>query len=94
MLGLKPKIIVPGHGAVMHDDGYVRQMIGLLNSLKQQAEAAVKRGETLEQAQKSINLEEFRRAFAGASQNRSFIFQTYVITPGIEAAFRQASAQP
>jgi hypothetical protein len=94
LLTIKPKIIVPGHGAVMTDDSYLRQMIRLLTSLKQQAEAAVKRGETLEQARKSVDLEEFRRAFAGDSQNKSFIFQTYVVAPGVEAAFRQASLKP
>jgi cyclase len=94
LLALKPKIMVPGHGAVLNDDLYVRRMIDLLNSLKAQTEAAVSRGETLEQARKSVNLEEFRRFFAGDSQNRSFIFQTYVTTPGVEAAFKQASRKP
>ncbi|HEX8920983.1 MAG TPA: MBL fold metallo-hydrolase [Pyrinomonadaceae bacterium] len=94
LLELKPKVIVPGHGSVMRDDLYVRQMIRLLNSIKQQTEAAVKRGETLEQARKSVNLEEFRQAFAGDSQNRSFIFQNYVTAPGVEAAFRQATMKP
>jgi glyoxylase-like metal-dependent hydrolase (beta-lactamase superfamily II) len=94
LLELKPKIIVPGHGAVMREDSYVRAMIRLLNSIRQQAEAAVRRGETLEQARKSVNLEEFRKEFAGASQMKSFIFQTYVVAPGVEAAFRQAQAKP
>ena len=94
LLAIKPKIIVPGHGRVMTDDAYIRQMIRLLNSLKRQTESAVKRGETLEQARKSVNLEEFRQAFAGASRNKSFIFQTYVVAPGVEAALRQASAKP
>jgi cyclase len=94
LLDIKPKIIVPGHGPVMTDDSYVRQMIRLLNSINQQTIAAVKRGESLEQARKSVNLEEFRQTFAGDSQNKSFIFQTYVIEPGVEAAFRQATAKP
>jgi len=93
LLALKPKIIVPGHGAVLREDLYVRQMVRLLNSIRQQTEAAVGRGETLEQATKSVNLEEFRQLFAGDSQNRSFIFQNYVTAPGVAAAFRQASAR-
>jgi glyoxylase-like metal-dependent hydrolase (beta-lactamase superfamily II) len=94
LIAIKPRIIIPGHGALLTDDTYIRQMISLLNSLRQQTEAAVKRGETLEQARKSVNLEEFRRTFAGDSQNKSFIFQTYVAAPGVEAAFRQAAAKP
>jgi cyclase len=94
LLDFKPKIIVPGHGVVMRDDSYVRRMIRLLDSINVQAEAAAKRGETLEQARKSVKLEEFRREFAGNSQLKSFIFQTYVASPGVEAAYRQALLKP
>ncbi|MBD0373182.1 MAG: MBL fold metallo-hydrolase [Pyrinomonadaceae bacterium] len=90
LLELKPKVIVPGHGIVMQEDSYVRQMIRLLDSINTQAKAAARRGETLEQARKSVQLEEFRREFAGESQLKSFIFQTYVVTPGVAAAYRQA----
>ncbi|HKS27175.1 MAG TPA: MBL fold metallo-hydrolase [Pyrinomonadaceae bacterium] len=93
LIDLKPKIIVPGHGPVMRDDSYVRRMIRLLDSINSQTEAAVRRGETLEQARKSVQLEELRREFAGASQLKSFIFQTYVVSPGIEAAYKQAQAK-
>jgi glyoxylase-like metal-dependent hydrolase (beta-lactamase superfamily II) len=93
LLDFKPKIIVPGHGSVMRDDLYVRRMIGLLDSINSQTEAAVRRGETLEQARKSVRLEEFRKEFAGESQLKSFIFQTYVASPGVEAAYKQAAAK-
>ena len=90
---LKPAVIIPGHGPIMRDDSYVKLMIRLLASLKQQTEAAVARGETLEQARKSVNLEEFRKAFAGESQLRSVIFNMYVTSSGVAAAFRQASTK-
>ena len=89
LLKLEAKIIIPGHGAVIRDDSYARLMIRLLNSIKQQAEAAVQKGETLEQQRKSVNLEEFRRAFAGDSQHQSFVFQNYVFLPATAAAYRQ-----
>lgn len=94
LLELNPKVIVPGHGPVMREDSYVRQMIRMMKSINEQAEAAATRGETLDEARKSVNLEQFRRQFAGDSQLRSFIFQTYVASPGVEAAFRQAKAKP
>ena len=53
------------------------------------AGVAVAGGETLEQMRKSVNLEEFRKAFAGDSQHKSFIFQNYVFLPATAAAFRQ-----
>lgn len=90
LLALKPKIIIPGHGNVMQDDSYIRLMIRLLNSIKEQVESAVVvRGETLEQVRKSVNLEEFRKAFAGDSQHKSFVFQNYVFLPATAAAYRQ-----
>lgn len=94
LLDLKPKIIVPGHGPVMSDNSYVRRMIALLDSINSQTETAVRRGETLEQARKTVRLEEFRKEFAGESQLKSFIFQTYVASPGVEAAYKQALAGP
>jgi glyoxylase-like metal-dependent hydrolase (beta-lactamase superfamily II) len=93
VLEFKPKIIVPGHGSVMRDDSYVRRVTALLDSINSQAEAAVRRGETLEQARRSVRLEEFRQQFAGESQLKSFIFQTYVVSPGVEAAYKQAQTK-
>lgn len=91
LVALQPTAIIPGHGQVMHDDTYARLLIRLLTSLKEQTEAAVARGETLEQARKSVNLDEFRKLIAGDSQLKNFIFRFYVSGPGIEAAYQQAS---
>ena len=49
-------------------------------------------GETLEQARRSVNLDEFRAAIAGESQLRRFIFYGYVALSGVEAACREATA--
>jgi len=86
---LKAKVYVPGHGPVLRDNAYLDLMIALMNSIKRQAEASAKRGETLEQMRGSVNLEEFRRAFAGDSQHKSFIFRNYVTLPAVAAAYRQ-----
>lgn len=91
LLAIKAPIIVPGHGPVMKDDSYVRLMAQLLASIKQQVEAAVARGETLEQTRKSVNLEEFRKAIAGDSPLKRSLFADYVIGPGIAGAYRQAT---
>ncbi|HKE56147.1 MAG TPA: MBL fold metallo-hydrolase [Pyrinomonadaceae bacterium] len=89
LLALNASIIIPGHGPVLRDQSYLKLMIRLLNSIKEQVEAAVVRGETLEQTRKSVNLEEFRHLFAGDSQHKSFIFQNYVFLPATAAAYRQ-----
>ena len=90
LLAMKPAVLIPGHGPVMHDDKYVRQEVALLASLKTQVEAAVGRGEALAQARRSVNLEDFKRQFAGSSQALGFIFDNYVTSSGIAAAHRDA----
>ena len=61
--------------------------------IKMQTEAAVARGETLEQARRSVNLDQFRKQFAGDSPVRKFSFNMYVAGPAVAAAFREASAK-
>jgi glyoxylase-like metal-dependent hydrolase (beta-lactamase superfamily II) len=92
LLALKAKTLIPGHGPVMHDDKYLRLMIELLNSIKRQTEAAAKRGETLQQMRASIDLEDFRKIFAGDSQHKSLIFKNYVTLPAVAAAHKQLNA--
>ena len=62
--------------------------------MKQQVDAAVGRGETLEQARKTIDLNEFQKAFAGESRMRRDVFVSYVMGAGLAAAFSDASAKP
>lgn len=88
---LKAKVIVPGHGPVMRDTSYLDSMIDLLSSIKQQTEAAFARGETLEQMRQSVDLERFRKRFAGDSQHKSLIFKNYVTLPAVVAAYKQLS---
>lgn len=92
LLALRPAVIIPGHGPVMRDDSHLRATHRLLASLARQTAAAVARGETLEQARRSVSLEEFRRHFAGASRFRSFVFANYVTASGVAAAHREAAA--
>ena len=91
LLAMKPAVLIPGHGPVMRDDKFVRQEVALLASLKSQVEASVARGDTLAQARKSVNLDEFKRQFAGSSQALGFIFDNYVASSGVAAAYRDAT---
>lgn len=90
LLALKAKILIPGHGPVTRDDTYLKLMVRLLSSIKTQVEAAVTRGETIEQTRKSVDLQEFVQAFCGDSQHKKFVFQNYVTGPAIAAGYRQA----
>lgn len=91
LLALKASVYVPGHGPVLKDDSYVQLMARLLASMRQQTEAAVARGETLEQARKSVDLSEFRKTLAGDSKLRDLLFKMYVAGPGVMRAYQQAT---
>ncbi|MGH9942514.1 MAG: MBL fold metallo-hydrolase [Pyrinomonadaceae bacterium] len=93
LLALRPTLIIPGHGPILRDDAYVRLMARLFASIKQQVESVVARGETLEQARKSVNLEEFQRLFAGDSRVRKEIFANYVAGAGVAAAYHDAATK-
>lgn len=90
LLALKPAIIVPGHGPVLHDVEYVRLMIRLFASISEQVNASVMRGETLEQTRAKVKLDEFQKLFAGDSRMRKLIFRNYVMGPAVDAAYEDA----
>jgi hypothetical protein len=48
-------------------------------------------GHTLEQARRSVNLDEFRKLFAGDSRGRNVLFSVYVAGPAVASAFQDAS---
>lgn len=88
---LGARTFIPGHGPVLHDDSYLALMQELFAYVQKETVAAVARGETLEQAQKSVDLSDFRRRFAGESAVRKVAFDNYVAEPAVAAAYRQLS---
>ena len=89
---LRPRVLVGGHGPVMRDDAYVARVQALLEAVQARTTAAVARGETAEQAQRSVDLSDFRRAFAGESRVRGALFDAYVAAPAVARAYVQATA--
>ena len=82
--------IVPGHGPVEHDKQYMTLVMQALESLSQQAHAAVKQGVTLEQFQKSLDMTKFRPQFVGNNADRGRNFDQYFTSPGASRAYREA----
>ena len=88
LIAMQPKVIVPGHGPVMRDTAYLRQMAELFTAVTDRVKASVAKGDTLQQARKSVNLDDFRDKFAGDSQLKRFLFANYVTGPAITSAYR------
>jgi cyclase len=86
VLALQPRIIVPGHGPVMRDTTYVKQMADLFASVTKQVNDAP--GGTLDEVRKSVDLTTWRDRFAGDSQLKRFLFANYVTGPAVASAYR------
>jgi glyoxylase-like metal-dependent hydrolase (beta-lactamase superfamily II) len=93
LIALRAGVVIPGHGPVLHGDSHMKLMARLFASISRQVGAAVARGETLEEARRSVNLEEFQNLFAGDSRMRRLVFRNYVAGPAVDAAFSDASAK-
>jgi hypothetical protein len=55
--------LVPGHGPVMRDHRYTRLVRELMEAVTARVDSAARRGLTLEQAQDSVTLQDFRTRF-------------------------------
>jgi cyclase len=86
--------IVPGHGPVEHDKQYMLLVTQALESLSQQAHAAVKQGLTQEQFQKSVDMAKFREQMAGSNEARGRNFDEYFVSPGSVRAYREVKEGP
>lgn len=95
LLALEPRAIVPGHGPVLRDGAYVRQMQSLFDAIDTQVRAGFVPGDSLAAVRRRVDLASQRERFAGTSRVRGTLFDMYVAGPAVESAFRAAvSASP
>lgn len=93
ILALHANQIVPGHGPVLKDDSQVKTLSNMFAMIDEQVRAAVRRGETLDQIHKTLNLDYYRNALAGKSRSRKLIFRNYVAGPAVDAAYLDATSK-
>lgn len=86
------RVIVPGHGPVMHDKVYLSQVIDLLDALVTQVDAAVTRGLTLDETRTAVDLAAFREAMAGTDPVRNGVFADSILRSAVELAYNEAKA--
>ncbi|MBV9880337.1 MAG: MBL fold metallo-hydrolase [Gemmatirosa sp.] len=85
-------VILPGHGPVMRDDAYVRRVRDMLAAVRDQAVAAVARGATLDEARRTIRLDQDRRALAGDEKWLRLLFDNFFLGPAVSRAYEEAAA--
>lgn len=90
---LNPEIIVPGHGPVVRDFGYIDRVSALLESMAAQAKASVAKGLSLEDTRKAMDLKTFHDQFVGGKEDREGTWQASIIQSGIKAAYDEAKSK-
>jgi glyoxylase-like metal-dependent hydrolase (beta-lactamase superfamily II) len=80
--------IVPGHGEMMTDWGYVDQLIALIESVWVQTKRAVAEGKSLEATRAAVSLEPFRGQLPERMRDS---FDANFGQPAVEAAFNEVT---
>jgi glyoxylase-like metal-dependent hydrolase (beta-lactamase superfamily II) len=86
---MDPLAIVPGHGPVMRDRKYLDRVVALLQSIQDQVRGAYSPGATLDEIRKKVDLDAFRREFAGDDPQRNFVFTDAIAGPGVQRAYEE-----
>ncbi len=91
---IDPAQIIPGHGDIMRDTVYLRQVSELVTSVQTEVEKAINEGkklpEVMEAVPKRIDVASFKRKFAGEDkENRDAFDETF--SGLIKSSFNQLS---
>ncbi len=87
---LSPRVIVPGHGPIMRDLGYVRTVRRMLSTARERTAAEVARGATAEDAAKAVTLTDLRDEIAGSEKWMRTMFEQFFRAPVVARAWEEA----
>ena len=86
--------LVPGHGAIQHDSGYVDLVIETAESIADQRDALLAEGLSNEQAQEKLDYSNFRNRFTGGDLLLEERFDGWFAGPFSAAAFKALTGEP
>ena len=93
MIDMKPALIVPGHGPLMHDTSYFQLLKETMEALTSHVKQAVAQGKDLKETQSEVKLDDFvKRLAAGDKVHESQIRGTF-IEPAIDRAYQEATGK-
>jgi cyclase len=90
LLRLDADIIVPGHGEAQHDQTYLRLVLDSLRAIESQVHEALRRGQTLQETQKTVNLDAIRLRFTHDDSELNESFQGN-FTPIVRQMYDEAT---
>jgi glyoxylase-like metal-dependent hydrolase (beta-lactamase superfamily II) len=94
LAALDADVIIPGHGKIQRDKSYLTLETALIQSLVDQVRDAVKRGLSLVDTRKAVDLSAFRQRMAGEDRRRSADFDNYFVGPAVGRAYKEARGEP
>lgn len=90
---LDADVIIPGHGPVQKDHKYMDLVQSLLESVLRQTREAVKKGLSLDDTRKAMDLESFRVQLAGDDPFRNHAWTDDFLAPAVERAYLEAKGE-
>jgi glyoxylase-like metal-dependent hydrolase (beta-lactamase superfamily II) len=95
---LQPRVLVPGHGPVMHELGYLRTVGRLLSAARAETRAAVARGLDAEGVRRAVTLDTLRALLAppGAGDETwaTEMFRRFFRAPAVARLDQEARSGP
>lgn len=86
-------VIVPGHGPVMRDDGYVRDVDALIAGTRAQLADMLARGVSREEAAKRLDTAAFSRKYVTTAMRRQ-AFEQFYVKAAVAQAWPKPAAKP
>lgn len=90
---MRPVALVPGHGPVLRDLGYVRQVRSALSEIVDASKAAAERRDSTAVALRTITVDSHRRSMGADEKWMGYMFESFCRRPSIQAAVQQARTQ-
>ena len=88
----RPGLLLPGHGPVMRDDSYLRQVRRMLVRVRDETRKAVAEGADLAATRKRVTLAGERTAISHGDKWLDTIFGSFFLGPAVGRAFEEARA--
>lgn len=86
----RPAIMLPGHGSVMRDDHYPRQVRRMLARVRDETKRAVADGLSLTDTRKRVTLADERASIAHGDKWLNTIFESFFLGPAVARAYEEA----
>jgi cyclase len=87
LTAMHASVIVPGHGEVEFDNGYMQLEHDLLSSLMAQADVAATHADTSEQFKKTVDLSAFKAKIVGNDPDKDWAWRNFFIGVAADRAF-------